>query len=39
MRQYLESGKSIVTINDYRKLHKSFQLTPRSTTLDDLKLL
>jgi len=28
-----------VTINDYRKSHVSFRLTPRSMTLDDLELL
>jgi len=28
-----------VTINDYRKLHMLFWLTPRSMTYDDLGLL
>jgi len=28
-----------VTINDYRKSHMGFLLTPRSMTLDDLEML
>jgi len=28
--------KSKFTINDYRKSHMRFRLTPRSVTLDDL---